>query len=124
MAKFEDFPIYKKVLEHTKNIYSLINKSDFKTEFEFKNQIKRAVLSISNNIAEGSEYQSNRQFVRFLIYAKGSCAEVRNMVNISFELGFISENEKDSLIRENKDISVSLGKFIKHLDNISDNNKE
>ena len=53
MAKFEDFPIYKKVLEHTKNIYSLINKSDFKTEFEFKNQIKRAVLSISNNIAEG-----------------------------------------------------------------------
>ena len=76
MAKFEDFPIYKKVLEHTKNIYSLINKSDFKTEFEFKNQIKRAVLSISNNIAEGSEYQSNKQFVRFLIYAKGSCAEV------------------------------------------------
>ena len=105
MAKFEDFPIYKKVLEHTKNIYSLINKSDFKTEFEFKNQ-------------------SNKQFVRFLIYAKGSCAEVRNMVNISFELGFISENEKDLLIRENKDISVSLGKFIKYLDNISDNNKE
>ena len=124
MAKFEDFPIYKKVLEHTKNIYSLINKSDFKTEFEFKNQIKRAVLSISNNIAEDSEYQSNKQFVRFLIYAKGSCDEVRNMVNISFELGFISENEKDLLIRENKDISVSLGKFIKYLDNISDNNKE
>ena len=70
MAKFEDFPIYKKVLEHTKNIYSLINKSDFKTEFEFKNQIKRAVLSISNNIAEGSEYQSNRQFIRFLMYSK------------------------------------------------------
>lgn len=87
-------------------------------------KIKRAVLSISNNISEGSEYQSNRQFIRFLIYAKGSCAEVRNMVNISFELGFISESEKNLLIRENKDISVSLGKFIKYLDNIDESNKE
>ena len=46
------------------------------------------------------------------------------MVNISFELGFISESEKNLLIRENKDISVSLGKFIKYLDNIDESNKE
>lgn len=113
--KFEDFPIYKKVLAHTKNIYSLMDKTELSKEFELKNQVKRAVLSISNNIAEGSEYNNNRQFIRFLTYAKGSCAEVRNMLNICYELAFISLSEKEGLVRESKDISVSLSKFIHYL---------
>lgn len=114
-TKFEDFAIYKKVLAHTKNIYNLINQPKFDKEFELKNQIKRAVLSISNNIAEGSEYNNNRQFIRFLLYSKGSCAEVRNMLNICYELSFITIQEKEILVKESKDISVSLSKFIKYL---------
>ncbi len=50
------------------------------------NQINRAVLSITNNIAEGSEYNNNAQFIRFLKYSKGSCGEVRNMLNLCWML--------------------------------------
>ncbi|WP_395046941.1 four helix bundle protein [Flavobacterium sp.] len=55
--------------------------------------MKRAVVSIINNIAEGSEYNNNRQFIRFLKYSKGSCAEVRNMLILSRELGFCNQND-------------------------------
>jgi four helix bundle protein len=53
--------------------------------------MKRAVISITNNIAEGSEYNNNKQFIRYLQYSKGSCAEVRNMLILSKELGLCEE---------------------------------
>lgn len=77
---FEDFPVYIKSLELIKEIYKFLKHEDFSKEFEFNNQIKRAGFSISNNIAEGSEYNNNRQFIRYLKISKGSCAEVKSIL--------------------------------------------
>ncbi len=66
--EFERFEVYDLNINLTKNIYILLNKEKFRKEFEICNQLKRAVLSISNNIAEGSEYNNNAQFIRFLKY--------------------------------------------------------
>ena len=66
--EFEKFEVYELTIDLTQNIYNLLNKEKFKKEFELCNQLKRAVLSISNNIAEGSEYNNNAQFIRFLKY--------------------------------------------------------
>lgn len=66
--EFERFEVYDLNINFTKNIYILLNKKKFRKEFEICNQLKRAVLSISNNIAEGSEYNNNAQFIRFLKY--------------------------------------------------------
>lgn len=63
---FEEFDVYRKSILLTKMVFELLIKNSFDKEFSFKNQMKRAVISISNNIAEGSEYNNNRQFVRFL----------------------------------------------------------
>ncbi|WOC52035.1 four helix bundle protein [Bergeyella porcorum] len=63
---FEDFPVYQKSMDLVEKVFEFLNQLDFKTEFEFVNQLKRAVISITNNIAEGSEYNNNRQFIRFL----------------------------------------------------------
>ena len=84
--EFERFEVYDLNINLTKNIYILLNKEKFRKEFEICNQLKRAVLSISNNIAEGSEYNNNAQFIRFLKYQNGSCAEVRNMLNLCRKL--------------------------------------
>ncbi|TRX36690.1 four helix bundle protein [Flavobacterium restrictum] len=67
---FEEFEVCKKYILLTKLVFELLNSKNFDTEFGFKDQIKRAVVSITNNIAEGSEYNNNRQFIRFLKYAK------------------------------------------------------
>ena len=113
---FEEFDVHKKCIVLTKLIFKLLNNKSLEKEFGFKDQIKRAVLSITNNIAEGSEYNSNRQFTRYLKISKGSCAEVRNMLILSRELGFCNNEEIQISYNLTIEISQNLSNFIKYLD--------
>lgn len=113
---FEEFDVHKKAVLLTKQVFQLINTSSFEKEYGFKDQIKRAVISISNNIAEGSEYNNNKQFIRFLKIAKGSCAEVRNMLILAKELQFCTENETKESLQLSIEISQNSSNFIKYLD--------
>ncbi|POS03128.1 four helix bundle protein [Flavobacterium croceum] len=61
---FEEFEVYKKSIFLTKKVFKLLSDKNFDKEFGFKDQMKRAVISITNNIAEGSEYNNNKQFIR------------------------------------------------------------
>lgn len=113
MAKeFEQFEVYSLSINLTKDIFNLLNQETFRKEFELTNQLKRAVISITNNIAEGSEYNNNAQFIRFLRYAKGSCGEVRNMLNLC---SVIYNIDTSNLINDSKNVSVQLSKFIDYL---------
>lgn len=112
---FEEFDVHKKGVLLTKYIFEILNKKTFEKEFSFKEQIKRAVFSITNNIAEGSEYNNNKQFIRYLKIAKGSCAEVRNMLILSKELEFCSANEIERSLILSIEISQNISNFIKYL---------
>ena len=90
---FEEFEVHKKGIVLTKQIHLLLSKQTFDKEYDFKSQMKRATYSITNNIAEGSEYNSNKQFIRFLRFSKGSCGEVRNMLILAKELEFSLQSE-------------------------------
>lgn len=59
------------------------------SDFGFKDQITRSSLSIPSNIAEGNDRESNKDNIRFLYYAKGSCAELRTQIYIGSEIGYI-----------------------------------
>ncbi len=96
-------------------IFELVNNKNFEKEFGFKDQIKRAVISITNNIAEGSEYNNNRQLIRYLKISKGSCAEVRSMLILSRELSLCSQIEIDESYKTSIEISQNLSNFIKYL---------
>ena len=112
---FEEFDVYKKAIILTKVIFELVNDKNFEKEFEFKNQLKRAVISITNNIAEGSEYNNNRQFIRYLKYSKGSCAEVRSMLILARELNFCEGNKTQIGYDLSIEISQNISNFIKYL---------
>ncbi|SKC00965.1 MULTISPECIES: four helix bundle protein [Soonwooa] len=112
---FEEFPVYQKSLDLVQKIFEYVKNDSFKNEFEFVNQIKRAGISVANNIAEGSEYNSNRQFIRFLKISKGSCGEVRNMIFISKKVGLDDENIGDEILVLSKEVSSNLSNFIKYL---------
>ena len=112
---FEEFEVHKKGILLTKQVFELLKKSSFEKEFGFKDQIKRAVISITNNIAEGSEYNNNKQFIRYLKIAKGSCAEVRNMLVLARELDFCSYNEIHESLLLSVEISQNISNFIKYL---------
>lgn len=112
---FEEFEVYKKSILLTKKVFELLSDKNFDKEFGFKDQMKRAVISITNNIAEGSEYNNNKQFIRYLQYSKGSCAEVRNMLILSKELGLCEEENIQICYNMSIEISQNIFNFIKYL---------
>ena len=118
---FEEFEVHKKGVVLTKLVFELLNNKSFDKEYGFKDQLKRAVVSITNNIAEGSEYNNNRQFTRCLKYSKGSCAEVRNMLILSRELQLCNQDSIQISYDVSIEISQNLSNFIKYLNN---NNKD
>jgi four helix bundle protein len=112
---FEEFEVYQKGIQLAKLIFKLLENKSFDKEYSFKDQIKRAVISITNNIAEGSEYNNNRQLIRYLKIAKGSCAEVRSMLVLARELNLISQLEIEKSYNLSIEISQNLSNFIKYL---------
>jgi four helix bundle protein len=112
---FEEFEVYKKGIQLAKLVFKLLENKAFEKEFGFQNQIKRAVISITNNIAEGSEYNSNKQLIKYLKISKGSCAEVRSMLVLSRELVFCEQSQIQESYTLSIEISQNLSNFIKHL---------
>ncbi len=110
--RFEDIIAWQKAKELTVKIYSLFYDSK---DFGFRDQIQRASVSIMNNIAEGFERKSNKEFRQFLFIAKGSCGEVRSMLYLSKELYKISDNDYEKLYLNAVEISKILSGLIKTL---------
>ena len=84
-------------------------------DFGFLNQLRDAVVSISNNIAEGYERASDADFCRFLYYAIGSSSEVKSMLYLAQRLNYISEEQKIYLINQTAEVSRIIKGLIKSL---------
>ncbi len=112
IEKFEDIIAWKKSKELTLLVYKIF--SGVK-DFSFRNQIERASVSVMNNIAEGFERQTNKEFKNFLFIAKSSCGEVRSMILLAKELGYINKESHDKINSLALEISKILSGFIKTL---------
>lgn len=114
IRRFEDVLAWQKAKLLTIEIYLILKNNK---DYSFKDQLQRASMSIMNNIAEGFERKSNKEFKYFLFIAKGSCGEVRSMLHIANELNYISKEKNRELYFLTLDISKLLSGFIKKLNN-------
>lgn len=119
MKAFEDLRIWQDAQTIALEIYKLFKDNK---GFGFRDQIQRAAISISNNIAEGSEYNSDKTMIRYLRISKGSCGEVRNMLYLCPKIGYCSEETSLVLITKCKSLSNSIGAFISYLENNNNRN--
>lgn len=69
-TSFEDLQVYKDGLALLVDVYSVLQNSELKIEFGLSEQLKRATLSITNNIAEGYERETDKELIRFCISQK------------------------------------------------------
>jgi four helix bundle protein len=83
--------------------------------FSFKDQISRASVSVSNNIAEGFDRGSDADFKRFLYISRGSCSETKSMCYLAFRKKFISLEERDKLLKLCSEVARLLNGLIKAL---------
>ncbi len=112
ITSFEDIVAWQKAKVLTIAVYKLTNSSN---DYGFNNQIQRASVSVMNNIAEGFERQSNKEFRKFLYIAKGSCGEVRSMVRLGESLGVMDRKTSEELITLSTEVSRMLSGLIKSL---------
>lgn len=110
--RFEDIIAWQKAMTLCVKVYNIFKEHK---DFSFKDQIQRAAVSITNNIAEGFERKSNNEFQYFLYVAKGSSGEVRSMLYLAIRLGIITEKEGNELITDSEEVSKILSGFIKAL---------
>lgn len=114
--RFEDLNVWKSSVGLTKTIYDLTAKEKFSRDFGLRDQIRRAVVSISSNIVEGFERSSNNEFIRFLKIAKGSAGEVRNQLHIAYAVGYMTEKEFDEVYEEVELLTKQIGAFVNYLE--------
>ena len=108
--RFEDFEVWKKSAQLCENVFLFFSS---KRSFIFKNQITGSALSISSNIAEGFERDSDREFIRFIVYAKGSCGEFRSQTYIGIKIKYVDPETGHYWIQESIEISSMLSGLIK-----------
>ena len=88
-TRFEEIGAWRKARELTREIYRQSNSGAFSRDFAFRDQMRRAAVSIMSNIAEGFERGSDREFGRFVAIARGSSGEIRSQLYIARDLEYI-----------------------------------
>ncbi|MDI6732114.1 MAG: four helix bundle protein [Candidatus Margulisbacteria bacterium] len=113
--RFLSFPVYKDVRNFIKEIYAISGKFPKEEQFGLTNQLRRAVISIALNIAEGSDRGSDNEFKRFIDISIGSLNEVIAILDIASDNGFIKKDEYDIMVVKAEHIVKQLSGFKKSL---------
>jgi len=112
---FEDLPVWQNARELASLVYKTSAEGKLNKDYGLRNQIQKAVVSVSSNIAEGFERGSKREFIQFLYIAKGSCGELRSQLYIAKDLGYLSNSDSETLIKSASNASKQIYGFIKYL---------
>lgn len=123
IEKYEDLQIWKISVKLAKEIYLLTSLGLFSKDHSFRDQIRRAVVSISSNIAEGFERNNNNEFIQFLRIAKGSIGEIRTQLYIAVETKYLDEQKYSILNKEFYNLSYQVGKLLNYLRKVRSNNE-
>ena len=117
IERFEDINVWKQSRDLVNSIYHFTSKDSFSNDYGLKDQIQRAAVSIMTNIAEGFERDNNKEFIRFLIYSKGSAGEVRSLLYVALDLKYINKEEFNEQYKSAVSVIKQISKFIKYLRN-------
>lgn len=97
MNSFRKLNVYINAKELVRQVYQLLKKFPREEQYALCDQLRRAVISVPSNIAEGSGRQSQKDQAHFYTIAYGSLMEVLSQIDVACDLGYISQDEFDKL---------------------------
>ena len=115
IERFEDIEAWQLARELTRKVYYLTQKDRFSRDFGLKGQIQDASGSSMHNITEGFDSETNREFIRFLRYAKRSCNEVQSQLYIALDQQYITKAEFQDVYDHAGRTRATIRGFIKYL---------
>lgn len=113
--RFEDLECWQLARELTNAVYALTAQGRASKDFGFVDQMRRAAVSVMNNISEGHERGSNKDFVKFLYIARGSAGEVRNMLYVGLDQGYLDQSTFGQLSELSERTSKACYGLIRYL---------
>jgi len=124
IKSFEELPVWKDARTFAIKIYNLTKKFPKEENYGLTSQVTRATISIGSNIAEGFDRYSKKDFIRFLIIARGSISEIQNDLYIALDLKYINQNDFQEAYALAKDLGKQINGFIKYLRSYDKNNSK
>jgi four helix bundle protein len=120
MSKYENLDVWQKSIILVTQIYDLSNKNkNLYTDYWLRDQIRRSAVSIPSNIAEWNERESTTEFIRYLIIARWSVAELSTQILICKNIGYLSDEEYNTLF----ELIIEVHKMINGLITYQKNRK-
>ena len=117
MHNYKNLVVWQKSIDLVVEVYRLTKKFPSEELYSLTDQLKRAVVSVPSNIAEGSARKTSKEFVQFLYIARGSKAEVETQLEIACKLGYLQYSEAQIAF----DLCSEIGKIcLKLINNIED----
>ena len=111
--EFRELKVWQEAKALAVQIYKITANRDFSHDYGLRDQARRAAVSVASNIAEGYERNSNKDFIRFLLIAKGFLSELRTHLEIAVEIGYIDGKTFEVIEEKCKKITGMLVNLIK-----------
>ena len=105
--RFEELPVWQDAIQLAVQIFDLTSQPEFKGYFSLKDQIERAGVSVSNNIAEGFERGTTQETLTFLYISRGSSGEVRSLTHLIERLGHFQRLVANTLAIRDRAAKIS-----------------
>jgi four helix bundle protein len=99
------------------SVFTIINHGSFKNDFSLRDQIWRASGSVMDNIAEGFDDGSRKEFVKFLGYSQRSCGEVQSQLYQALDCKYINDDQFKEIYNQASDCRKQIKGFRKYLRN-------
>lgn len=115
VERFEDLRCWQMSRKLLKDVYAMSTDGPLGNDFGTRDQIRRAALSVMNNVAEGFARFSKKEFILFLNYAQSSAAEVKSILYVCEDLTYLPKPQSSQLHAEVDDIRKSILALIKYL---------
>lgn len=112
IERFEDIETWKEARALVKAVYGTLHDC---RDWGYKDQIQRASISVMSNIAEGFDRGSNKEFIQFLVVARGSVSEVKSLAYAGADIGHLSADSFECISNKCGNISNMINGFIRYL---------
>jgi len=116
IKRFEEIEAWQTGRQLASVIYDLTDEGQFARDFGLKDQIRRAVISVISNIAEGFESRTQALFIDYLGRAKGSLGEVRAQLYIALDRGYVAQAQFDQAYALAEKTGRQIYRFIIYLE--------
>jgi four helix bundle protein len=113
--RFEELPVWNLARELSREVYRLAFETQLGKDFSLRDQILRAAGSVMDNISEGFDDGSSKEFIRFLGYSQRSCGEVQSQLYRAMDCQYIAKSQFDDVYNLAAECRKQIKGFRKYL---------